>query len=687
VRIALKGIRAKGETELVLKVTADSKQVASGLKASTDALAGLKKSADAADAALDKIDGESVKVSLNDEAIANARKKIDALRAQVREGIELGTDTTAAQREISKLQRGIRSLTDKTVQVKVEAPGLNEVNRGMSNLDNRTGRLSGTMTLLKTSGPAALTAVGAGLAAVSVGSFKLAADMETLRVSMQGVVRDGGNVNKILDEISEFGALTPFTFPELAQTTKLLLGFGVASNDVVATVKNLAEASAGTGVELERIAVIYGQMLSKGIIMNEDLLQLQEAGVNAYEALALVIGKSEKETRELVAAGKLGREEIKKLDEALQQMFAGSVARQADTTNGKLSTLGDNVKGLGVALGEVLTMNAGPQIDQLIEFTGWLGKGKDDLVKFNDEWNNLFPGPHNKFDDAAEAEKKAADEAARLAEETRRANAATHKLAEEQRALAHEKGMEGLAADAKEANKAVEDLKDTFEALNGIFADSESFAIDWAQAWADVNEVVEKGEQGWKLNTEAGRNNREMMISQAQALDAEIKRRIEQHDRLDTIEADYASMRAELIKQAVALGATEEEAQDLVDTLLKVPKDLGVAVKLQNHAEFLVELNELLIERELFITPSLTDDAVAKLEAQIGQAFRDAGGFAQPGTPLYRSPVGRTATNPGQQSTPQVVIQVRERSLADFIDVSIRDSATGAIGGRRVMTL
>ena len=88
------------------------------------------------------------------------------------------------------------------------------------------------------------------------------------------------NAKSIIKELQDFGAVTPFTSAELIETSKRLKAFGVETSKLVGTTKRLGDIAGATGADLSGIATAYGQIQAKGKLQTEELLQLQERGVD-----------------------------------------------------------------------------------------------------------------------------------------------------------------------------------------------------------------------------------------------------------------------------------------------------------------------------------------------------------------------------------------------------------------------
>ena len=112
-----------------------------------------------------------------------------------------------------------------------------------------------------------------------------AAELETQSRSLQVLTGNLESAKNIISELQEFAAVTPFTGSDLIETAKRLKAFGVDTENLVDTVKRLGDVAGATGSDLGGIATAFGQIVAKGRLQGEELLQLQERGVALADVL------------------------------------------------------------------------------------------------------------------------------------------------------------------------------------------------------------------------------------------------------------------------------------------------------------------------------------------------------------------------------------------------------------------
>jgi len=182
-----------------------------------------------------------------------------------------------------------------------------------------------------------------------------AISLEQTQIQLENFTGSAEAATKVLDQIETFAAKTPFQFPELADSTRKLLAFGVEQEKVLPTLKAIGDISAGTGVRVSELSEIYGKARVQGRLFAEDVNQLTGRGIPIIGELAKQFGVAESEVKKLVSEGKVGFPAIEKAFASLTSeggKFAGLTERLSDSTAGRLSTLKDNFAKLAREVGK-----------------------------------------------------------------------------------------------------------------------------------------------------------------------------------------------------------------------------------------------------------------------------------------------------------------------------------------------
>jgi hypothetical protein len=200
-------------------------------------------------------------------------------------------------------------------------------------------------------------AFGAMAVAATGFAVKGAADFEQTRIGLENMLGSADQARSLLQDISTFAAQTPFEFPELAKSTRMLIAFGFSATDGYKAMQTLGDVSAAVGANLEDLSYLYGTLRAQGRAYTVDIKQFATRGIPIYKYLAEVLGVAEDKVMGLVEAGKVGFPEVEK---AFQKMtaaggqFHGAMESQSKSLSGQFSTLKDNI---GFAARELVGIN------------------------------------------------------------------------------------------------------------------------------------------------------------------------------------------------------------------------------------------------------------------------------------------------------------------------------------------
>ena len=231
---------------------------------------------------------------------------------------------------------------------------LNRVNRAANTLQGTVGKLAGAF---------------AGIQAAKFVFFKTA-ELETQTRSLKVLTGSLGDAQKIIKELQQFGAVTPFTSAELIETAKRLKAFGFETEKMVDTTKRLGDIAGATGADLGGIATAFGQIQAKGRLQGEELLQLQERGVDLAGTLRKEYGLTGEEFQKALSKGQISAEAVSFALEKLTEKggkYADGAISQSDTLAGKFSTLQDGIDNIARKIGEVLAPSLKSVLDLAID--------------------------------------------------------------------------------------------------------------------------------------------------------------------------------------------------------------------------------------------------------------------------------------------------------------------------------
>lgn len=230
-----------------------------------------------------------------------------------------------------------------------------ELRRAEMSLTNFANRTLGLGALLDipiraaTIGTFALTAAfaGAGYAAV-----KLAADYETIGVSLEVMTGSAEKGQRLLNEINSMAVESPFRSSGLQAAAKELSAFGIETQQIMPTLRALGDVASGVATDnldemMGRIVLAFGQVRTAGRLMGPEARQFVQAGVPIYDYLAKVFDKPVEMMKQMTEEGKVGFNDVVQafnLMTAEGGRFFGMMDKQSDTVRGRWSAFIETVE-------------------------------------------------------------------------------------------------------------------------------------------------------------------------------------------------------------------------------------------------------------------------------------------------------------------------------------------------------
>ena len=142
--------------------------------------------------------------------------------------------------------------------------------------------------------------------------------------------------------IKDFAKNTPLEVADVTEAFALLKTYGLDPMD--GTLRAVVDKNEELGGGMERltgIASALGQAYGKQKLQTEEILQLVERGVPAWDLLEKVTGKNAAQLEALASKGKLGRDVIKALIAEIGKSSEGAAADAMGTLTGLASNLSD----------------------------------------------------------------------------------------------------------------------------------------------------------------------------------------------------------------------------------------------------------------------------------------------------------------------------------------------------------
>ena len=207
----------------------------------------------------------------------------------------------------------------------------------------------------------AIAGIGAAIAAAGVKAVEAAGKLQNVQTAFTNMLGSAQKAAAFTKELQGFAAATPFEFNQVTSAAQKFLAFGFTAEQVIPTLTAVGDAAAGVGLGadgIDRVTLALGQMAAKSRIQSDEMLQLTEAGIPAWQMLADKIGKSVPEVMDMVSKGSVDAATgINALVEGMNQKFGGMMEQQSHTIQGTWSTLMDGIDQTAAQVGLRLAEN------------------------------------------------------------------------------------------------------------------------------------------------------------------------------------------------------------------------------------------------------------------------------------------------------------------------------------------
>lgn len=280
-----KAIQAKlnGVTYKV-KIHADAKEITQSVQASLMQVQsryfGLKVSRDILYRSIDEALGQkrfNINIAVQQD---QARKAVqDALlRAQIMgkdqalayQRLQTG-EMKAAQAELMRLKAAHMGAAD---AAKAHATASVSLGGAMGRNITIAGELGSAMTSLYS-----IHAAKQFLSQV----IEIGGELEHQKIAMDTIFGDKGKTGVLFEQVKGLARTSLFGVMELSKSVKALLAYGVQYNEIYDTAKRLADISAATSVDINRLILAFGKTRSRGFLDGLEAKQFAYANIPIYE--------------------------------------------------------------------------------------------------------------------------------------------------------------------------------------------------------------------------------------------------------------------------------------------------------------------------------------------------------------------------------------------------------------------
>lgn len=246
-----------------------------------------------------------------------------------------------------------------------------------------------------------IAAVAGGMAAnqLIAQPIALADQMETSFIGFETMFKSASKAQQMMDEINAFAAKTPFDTAGVVSSVQQMIRAGWSADSVMKDMEKIgnAAAAAGQGTEgVQGIVLALQQMRMAGKLNAQDMMQLTNRGVKAWEYVADAMGVTIPKAREMSEKGLIPVEKaIQGIIDGMSEYDGMMDKMSTRTVSGIMSNLKDTfdikiVSKWGKGLAAGATVGLGSIASWLDEIDPMLQKAGTSLEELGEQLSSGF---------------------------------------------------------------------------------------------------------------------------------------------------------------------------------------------------------------------------------------------------------------------------------------------------------
>ncbi len=215
-------------------------------------------------------------------------------------------------------------------------------------------------------------AVGAGLR----GATKEAGQFEAKLMAFKRLFGGENIAKEMMADLREFSSESNFSFSGSVKFAQRLRAMGFEGRDLIPIMKTLGDAVAATGGgtdELDRVVLAFGQIRTRGKLVQQEINQLSQAGIPVeilFDSLQKRMGITQEDMRDIGRLGISSADAIAALLSGLNEHYGGQMEAWLESMPGRLHQLRNQWEMMRLEIGKPII----PGVKGITEGLGVLTK-------------------------------------------------------------------------------------------------------------------------------------------------------------------------------------------------------------------------------------------------------------------------------------------------------------------------
>ncbi|MCR5440260.1 MAG: tape measure protein [Selenomonas sp.] len=272
--------------------------------------------------------------------------------------ISITANSNGVTQAVNTAQKSMQQLGN----TKVNGGQFSQISAGASKATTQINRTKSASSGLSSALSKMKGAIAGAFAVGSVLSFgkaalKAHANMELLRKGLEFTL-GAADTTKLIDGIKQIGEASAYDTDQLIPMARKWINVGDSADTALSKMKkivDLGSAFGSTTDEVDRINTALAQMQMKGKISAEEMLQLSDANVPAWQLLSAQMQIPIDQLQDMASKGQLAQNAIDALFAGMEAKTKGASASLAQTLMAKFSNLEETIRNSMEKVGYIIS--------------------------------------------------------------------------------------------------------------------------------------------------------------------------------------------------------------------------------------------------------------------------------------------------------------------------------------------
>lgn len=170
-------------------------------------------------------------------------------------------------------------------------------------------------------------------------------ELEYTKTAFANIFNNADLADELVNVLKDFSAVSPFGFTDASKAAKQLLAYGIQYKNVMYVMQGVMDAATvmGDPSKIESISRALGQIYTKGVLKAEEVRQLAEAGVPAYDILQDKLKLTAEGMQNISKQAIPASVAINAFIDGIHERFSGMTKASTKTMQGMVSNIKDNL--------------------------------------------------------------------------------------------------------------------------------------------------------------------------------------------------------------------------------------------------------------------------------------------------------------------------------------------------------